>query len=147
MKKKRFSRSGFLKPCVLFGLGLGSVGVFLGLVAFGISSGASTLTSKSGEIGSSLVASAKIAPEVLADTAQGKNSSIVIFLAEQADLSGAYRMKDQAARGWFVYNTLTQHAARTQADLRAFLAARGVSFQSFWAANMIVAAADRSLVD
>src|SRR5882762_4076960 len=65
MKKKRCPRSGFLKLCVLFGLGLGSIGVFLGLVAFGISSRASTLTSGSMESGSSLVASA---PDVLADT-------------------------------------------------------------------------------
>ena len=51
------------------------------------------------------------------------------------------------ARGWFVYNTLTQHAARTQAALRAALEARGVSYQSFWAANMIVATADRALLE
>ena len=30
---------------------------------------------------------------------------------------------------------------------RAFLTAQGVSYQSFWAANMIVATADRSLVE
>ena len=36
----------------------------------------------------------------------------------------AYGMKDQDARGWFVYNTLTQHAARTQAGLQAFLTAQ-----------------------
>src|SRR5437868_5626722 len=147
MKKKRLSRSGFLKPSVLFGLGLGCVGIFLGLSAFGISSGASALTPGSREGGNFLVASAKIAPEVLADTTGGKNGSIVIFLTEQADLSVAYRMKDQDARGWFVYNTLTEHAARTQADLQAFLIARGVGFQSFWGANMIVATGDRSLVD
>ena len=126
---------------------LGSVGVFLALVAFGIFSGASTLAQGPGQSGSSLAASVKIAPEVLADTADGKNASIVIFLAEQADVSAAYGMKDQDARGWFVYNTLTQHAARTQAGLQVFLTAQGVSFQSFWAANMIVATADRSLVD
>jgi len=50
-------------------------------------------------------------------------------------------------RGWFVYNTLTQHASRTQAGLRADLEAKGVSSQSFWAANMIVATADRALIE
>ena len=89
-------------------------------------------------------AGVKIAPEVLADTADGKNASVVILLADQADVSAAYGMKDQDARGWFVYNTLTQHAARTQAGLQAFLTAQGASYQSFWAANMIVATADRS---
>ena len=146
MKKKRSSRCGFFNPRVLLGFVLGSVGVFLALVAFGISSGASTLAQGPGQSGS-LAASVKIAPEVLADTADGKNASIVIFLAEQADVSAAYGMKDQDARGWFVYNTLTQHAARTQAGLQAFLTARGTSYKSFWAANLIIATAGRSLVE
>jgi subtilisin family serine protease len=89
----------------------------------------------------------KIAPRVLADTAGGENTSIVILLADQADVSAAYDMKDQDARGWFVYNTLTRHAARTQVGLQEFLKSQGVSYQSFWAANMIVATADRSLVE
>ncbi len=90
---------------------------------------------------------AKIAPEVLAETAGGGSASVVIMLADQADVSAANQMTDQDARGWFVYNTLTQHAARTQAGLRAELEARGVSYQSFWAANMIVATADRALIE
>src|ERR1700682_1205073 len=90
---------------------------------------------------------AKIAPQVLADTVAGKSTSIVIFLADQADVSAAYAMKDQDARGWVVYNTLTQHAARTQGSLQAFLKAQGVEYQSFWAANMLVATVDRALVE
>src|SRR6266508_2118243 len=89
----------------------------------------------------------RIAPKVLADTADGKSTSIVILLTDQADVSAAYDMKDQDARGWFVYNTLTQHAARTQIGLQGFLKSRGVTYQSFWAANMMVATAHRSLVD
>ena len=89
----------------------------------------------------------KIAPEVLAETAEGGSASVVILLADQADVSAAHEMKDQDARGWFVYNTLTQHAARTQAPLRAELEARGVGYQSFWAANMLVVTADRALIE
>ena len=89
----------------------------------------------------------KIAARVLADTTDGKSTSVVILLNDQADVSAAYEMKDQDARGWYVYNTLTQHAARTQVGLQDFLKSAGVSYQSFWAANMIVATADRSLVD
>src|SRR5437867_1635724 len=111
MKKKRLTRSGFLRPDVLLGLGLATVGIFLLLSAFSISSGASGLTVKIGQDGSSLVVQTKIAAEVLAETAGGQNASIVILLTEQADVSTAYRMKDQDARGWYVYNTLTKHAA------------------------------------
>jgi subtilisin family serine protease len=90
---------------------------------------------------------AKIAARVLADTADGKRTPVVILLADQADVSAAYSMKDQDARGWFVYNTLTQHAARTQVGLQQFLKSQGAAYQSFWAANMIVADADRQLVE
>lgn len=90
---------------------------------------------------------AKVASRVLADTADGGSTSVVILLADQADLSAAYDMKDQDSRGWFVYNTLTQHAARTQVGLQEFLKSRGALYQSFWAANMLVATADRSLVE
>src|SRR5438045_6517500 len=57
----------------------------------------------------------KIAPEVLADADTNGCASIVIMLGDQADVSAAHQMKDQDARGWFVYTTLTEHAARTQA--------------------------------
>src|SRR5262245_25389963 len=79
----------------------------------------------------------KIAPEVLAETSGGSATPVVVFLRDQADVSAAHGMKDSDARGWYVYSTLTGHAERTQAGLRAFLRAHGVSFQSFWAANMI----------
>ena len=157
MKKKRSSQSGFFNPRILFGFVLGSLGVVLALVGFGISSEASGLAQNPKQNqeragtpptnAAPLTAEIKIAPEVLADTANGKSASVVILLADQADVSAAYAMKDQDARGWFVYNTLTQHAARTQAPLKAFLTARGSSHQSFWAANMIIATVDRSLVE
>lgn len=89
----------------------------------------------------------KIAPQVLDDTADGKSASVVILLSEQADVSAAYAMKDQDERGWYVYKTLTKHAERTQAPLKAFLESQGKTFQSFWAANMIVTTADRYLVE
>src|SRR5437763_12717704 len=125
----------FFEPRVAASFALCLAGLLLALMAW--SSAADT---KPVEIFS------KIAPEVLAETANG-STSIVILLADQADINAAYQMKDQDARGWFVYNTLTQHAARTQAALRAELDARGVSYQTFWAANMIVATADRALTE
>jgi serine protease AprX len=89
----------------------------------------------------------KVAPEVLAGTVDGESMSVVILLADQADVGAAYDMKDQDARGWYVYKTLTQHAQRTQAGLRNLLDALGVKYQSYWAANMLVATVDRTLVE
>ncbi len=89
----------------------------------------------------------KIEQRVLSDTANGKQATFVIYLKEQADLSAAYRMKDQNARGWYVYRALTKEAARTQAPIRALLSSEGVSFKPFWVANVIFVNGDRSVVD
>src|SRR6185503_6878635 len=89
----------------------------------------------------------RIDAKVLADTTDGNSTSVVILLADQADLSAAYQMSDQNERGWYVYNTLTQHAARTQVGLKEFLKSNGVTYQSFWGVNMLVADADRTLVE
>jgi serine protease AprX len=90
----------------------------------------------------------KISNDVLqATTNSGSTTSFIILLEDQADLSEAYNIEDQDARGWFVYNTLREHAARTQAPIIDQLEGEGVAYTSFWAANMIVAEGDRSLVD
>jgi serine protease AprX len=91
--------------------------------------------------------SERIASKVLADTADGDSAPVVILLADQADLSAAYAMTDQDERGWYVYKTLTEHAARTQIALQEFLKTNGVTYRSFWAANMLTASADRTLVE
>jgi serine protease AprX len=128
----------FFKGRILLGLVFCALGFLLGIVGFAISSVA--------QIASPSI-KAKIAPQVLAETGAGEKAAVVILLADQADVSAAHTMRDQDARGWFVYNTLVEHAARTQADLRRFLESQGVAYQSFWAANMIVATADGALVE
>ena len=133
---KPVSSSGFFRVKVAVSFALCFAGVLLAMMAW-----PSAARPETAEIAT------KIAPEVLAETLEGGSASIVILLAEQADVSAAHQMKDADARGWFVYNTLTQHAARTQAGLRAELEARGASYQSFWAANMIVLSADRALIE
>jgi hypothetical protein len=67
------------------------------------------------------------------------------MLSSQADVSAANSMKDQDARGWYVYRTLTEFADRTQAPLRGLLTAQGVEFKSYWAANMIISTGDLNL--
>jgi serine protease AprX len=107
----------------------------------------SSATSPSQKDKTLAAANKKIAPEVVADTADGARASVVVFMADQADVSAAYDMKDQDARGWYVYNTLSEHAARTQAPIKAMLDAESVQYQSFWVANMLVVEGDRALVD
>ena len=85
--------------------------------------------------------------KILDQLAANGKASFVIYLKDQADLSAAYGMKNQDARGWYVYKTLKAEAARTQAPIKAMLASRGIGYRSFWVANVIMATGDRSLVD
>jgi serine protease AprX len=97
--------------------------------------------------GSRETLTSKTAPDVLAATQGGGTASVIVFLSEQADVSSAYEIKDQNERGWYVYNTLRGLAARTQAPIKELLDADGVKYESYWAANMLIAAADQKLVD
>ncbi|MFT3744563.1 MAG: S8 family serine peptidase [Pyrinomonadaceae bacterium] len=90
-----------------------------------------------------LAAENKISTDVIADTAGGRHSSIVILLSSQPDLSDAYAIKDADKRGWFVYRTLSENAKATQDSLRSYLDKKGIAYTAFWAANMIVADLDR----
>jgi len=90
---------------------------------------------------------AKIEPRILSATANGQSTSFLILLNDQADLRAAFSLQDQDARGWYVYRTLTEHAARTQAGIRQFLDAAGVKYQSFWVANAILCEGGRDLVN
>src|SRR5213080_1473791 len=138
MKNKTASKNGFFTFRVLIGVLLCFSAITLVLFALGGASAQPQTAPPSAN---------KIAPEVLAETADGKSASVVIFLADQANITAAHAMRDQDARGWYVYNTLTQHVAVTQVGLKNFLSSKGVAYQSFWAANMLVATADRALVE
>jgi serine protease AprX len=70
-----------------------------------------------------------------------------VLLSEQADLSQAYSMRDQDARGWYVYNALKATAERSQRAMRAALEATGVFYKSYWVANMLVVTGNRALVN
>ena len=89
----------------------------------------------------------KIDTLVLRDTAGGTKASFLIHLSDQADLSAAYRIRDQNARGWYVYRALREHALRSQAPIRALLEARNASYRPYWAANVIATRGDRQLVE
>src|SRR5207248_5024444 len=88
----------------------------------------------------------KIEQRVRQDLAANGHASVVVYLTSQADVSAAYGMQDENARGRFVYRTLKEHAAKTQAPLIKLLRSRGVPYQSYWVANIIFTRAGQSLV-
>ena len=89
----------------------------------------------------------KISEDVLQATADGGTTSFVVYLGNQADVSDAAAIADSDARGRYVYDKLTQHAAATQAPIKAQLDAQGVPYTSYWAVNMVVAEGGRNLVE
>lgn len=62
----------------------------------------------------------------------------LVYLRTQADLSAAYRISDWAARGRYVYQALSAHAAVEQRGLTEQLAARGLAYRSLWAVNALL---------
>ena len=59
----------------------------------------------------------KVQNRVLSDTAFGGQSSFIVELTQQADLS------------WYVYRTLKRTAERTQAPIKAALDKQGVTYR------------------
>jgi hypothetical protein len=62
---------------------------------------------------------------------------LFVVLREQADLSQAAQIADRTERLRFVYTTLTNHAERSQAGVRAALDRLGLAYQPFDLVNAI----------
>lgn len=96
-------------------------------------------------------ASARLASKadawVLKELATAATVPVLVQMPSQADLSQAAAITDKTARGRHVYETLREHADATQADLRGWLATRGVQHQPFWVANMILVHADAATAE
>lgn len=87
----------------------------------------------------------KADPWVISKLASGQSEEFLVLLDEQADLSATEKLAGKNARGAFVFETLRAVAERTQAPLRAWLTAHGVTHQAFWIANMVLVKGDASI--
>src|SRR3982751_2698884 len=70
--------------------------------------------------------SAKIAPWVVTQTANGARAEFMVVLKDQADLSGAVMLRAKADKGRFVRDTLWNKAQTTQAPILQWLKERGI---------------------
>jgi serine protease AprX len=122
--------------------------MLLAILAVAQMGGSAKAGAPTGQAGMSSASTlSKIDPAVLQDTANGKSASFMVLMAGRPDLTAAYGMRDQDARGWYVFNTLRSHATQSQAGLRAWLEARGVAYKSFWIVNALAVTGDRALVE
>lgn len=87
----------------------------------------------------------KVDPWVLT-TAAGGETEFLVYLQEQADLSGAAALPTKQEKGRFVYEQLTAVARRTQPAVIAALKSRSAAYRPFWIANMIWVRADAATV-
>jgi uncharacterized repeat protein (TIGR01451 family) len=79
----------------------------------------------------------KVDPWVLQRAADGAKAEFLIYLKEQADLSGAELLLTKEEKGGYVYRELTAVAERSQAAIIASLSSRDVDYRQFWIANMM----------
>lgn len=63
--------------------------------------------------------------------------ALFVILRDQADVSPAYAIADRDGRLRYVYETLTQHADRTQANLRAALDRARAEYRPYYLVNAI----------
>lgn len=82
----------------------------------------------------------------MADAADGRVEMLVV-LADQADLSAAGSIRGKEAKGRYVFETLSAHAARTQGDLIVELERDKVPHRSFWVANFLAVEGDLALAE
>src|SRR5215212_569128 len=84
--------------------------------------------------------SSRLDPQLLSNfqLAADHQADFLIYMRDQADLSAASQIRDWAERGLYVYQTLIDHAARSQRDLRGQLAARGLLAHPLWIVNAIL---------
>ncbi len=90
---------------------------------------------------------AKVDPDLLAEIQAEGTADFFIWMAEQADVSGADQLPTKLEKGQYVFDTLRQTAELTQRDLRADLDAQGVQYRPFYVANTIhVISGDQTLL-
>ncbi len=86
----------------------------------------------------------KIAPWVMAHTADGATAEFLVVMADQANLSRAEKLSTKLEKGRYVYETLYRTAQNTQASIVQWLRERGIEYRSYYIVNLIWVKADRA---
>ena len=84
----------------------------------------------------------KVDPRVLQRARDNGETEFILFLREQADVSGAATLTTKEEKGAYVYAQLAEMARRTQPGLIAALEQRDIPYRPYWIANMIWARGD-----
>jgi serine protease AprX len=89
----------------------------------------------------------KIAPWVVAQTANGQQAAFFVVLADQADLSGAAALRTKNEKGRFVHDALWNKSQITQRAILRWLREHGVEHRSFYIVNAILVKGTREIAE
>jgi serine protease AprX len=89
----------------------------------------------------------KLAPWVMAHTANGQQAQFLVMLADQADLTPAASLPTKTEKGRFVYQTLLDKARTTQGPILQWLRERNLEYQSFYIVNAVLVKGTREIAD
>ncbi|HET8660886.1 MAG TPA: peptidase S8, partial [Micromonosporaceae bacterium] len=78
---------------------------------------------------------------------QETSTGFLVYLREQADLSGAAELSGSDAKAEYVYKQLARTAERSQAGLLDALDAAGASYRPYWISNAVWVEGDSALVE
>ena len=87
----------------------------------------------------------KVDATVLSVAAEG-DIDFLIYMKEQADLSGAGALKTKNEKGQYVYQRLTATAQATQSNVKQILSQLGAQYKAFWISNTISAKGNLAVV-
>ena len=87
----------------------------------------------------------KIAPWVIAQTANGQQAEFMVVLADQADLRRAAVLPTKSEKGRFVRDALWAKSQATQGPILRWLRERGVEHRSFYIVNAILVKGTREI--
>ena len=79
----------------------------------------------------------KVSPEILASLNKGEKVEFIVVFREQADLSGAARLKSKSEKSWYVFSRLEAQAARSQANAARIVHERDVTANSLFLVNAL----------
>ncbi len=85
-------------------------------------------------------------PYILKMIEQDGQANFFVVLKIQADLSAAEKMATKEAKGQYVFDALTEVAAKTQGPIVAALNAEKATFKPLWIRNMIKVNSDKALL-
>ena len=89
----------------------------------------------------------KIAPWVVAQTANVQQAEFFVVMADQADLSGAAALRTKNEKGRFVHDALWNKSQATQRAILRWLRERGVEHRSFYIVNAILVRGTREIAE